>query len=267
MIEEFIQTIKENQSWMFTGYTRLISRFARTKLGTIWVLLANIFCITIFSFIYTKVFPSNNPSQYVVYMGVGFSLWTTLATILGSSTDILEYHKSDLLNSNKSPFFYICEEWYYQFINFAIGIVPIVFVLFIRNFFIIDINIGLGYPFKVIFSLLGFLISMASYVVIFSLVGVFLRDFKQLIPALLQLSFLTSPIMFPSSAIGNISKILYFNPLYTPVAFLRDTFIDPSFYNSNSIIVYLIFLTINVIISYFTLKLFWKLKNEIIYSA
>ena len=105
MLQELINTIIQYPSWMFTGYTRLRSRFIRTKLGTIWVLLANIISIGIFSLIYTKVFPTTEPIKYVIYMGIGFSLWSVIATIINSSNEILIYHKTDLLNSNKSPFF------------------------------------------------------------------------------------------------------------------------------------------------------------------
>ena len=131
MFKELSNAIIQYPAWMFTGYTRLKSRFIRTKLGTFWVLLANIICITIFSLVYTKVFPTTEPAKYVVYMGIGFSLWTVIATIFNSSTEILIFHKTDLLNSNKSTFFYLLEEYiqYLLFETFYTILSPFLFSL------------------------------------------------------------------------------------------------------------------------------------------
>ena len=265
MFKELSNAIIQYPAWMFTGYTRLRSRFIRTKLGTFWVLLANIICITIFSLVYTKVFPTTEPAKYVVYMGIGFSLWTVIATIFNSSTEILIFHKTDLLNSNKSTFFYLLEEFYYQFVNFLIGIFPIIIFLFLKNLLISDNSFGILYPLKLLAATSNFLFAMLFFITLMSLLGIFFRDFKQILPSILQISFLTSPIMFPPSIIGNLANIVYLNPLYTPVAIFRDTLIDPDFYNNTNIFFYLIPLFFILIILLITLYSYWRLRNKIIF--
>ena len=266
MFKELSNAIVQYPAWMFTGYTRLRSRFIRTKLGTFWVLLANIICITIFSLVYTKVFPTTEPAKYVVYMGIGFSLWTVIATIFNSSTEILIFHKTDLLNSNKSTFFYLLEEYYYQFVNFIIGIFPILVFLFIKNLLVSENIFNFIYPLKLFVASLNFVFAMLFFITLMALIGIFFRDFKQILPSILQISFLTSPIMFPAEVLGKIANLVYLNPLYTPIAILRDTLIDPIFYNNKNIFFYLFPLFINFSILYIILYLYWKLRNKIIFN-
>ena len=52
--------------------------------------------------------------------------------------------------------------------------------------------------------------------------GAYMPDLTQVVPAILQLSFLTSPIMFQASAVGELGSILMLNPLYWLLSLCRD---------------------------------------------
>ena len=125
------------------------------------------------------------------------------------------------------------------------------------------------YPFiyiiKIIISYLSFSIWMLIFTFIMSITGVLFRDISQLIPAVLQISFLTSPIMFPSSVLSNypgiLKNLILINPFYIPISNLRDTLInESSLYDLfNFLILYLFLLLI-------VLRLFWKLRKRVVFE-
>ena len=71
------------------------------------------------------------------------------------------------------------------------------------------------YPLKLFVASLNFVFAMLFFITLMALIGIFFRDFKQILPSILQISFLTSPIMFPAEVLGKIANLVYLNPLYT----------------------------------------------------
>ena len=60
-----------------------------------------------------------------------------------------------------------------------------------------------------------------------SILGLISADIFQLIPVILQLSFLLSPILYFKKTLEGKEWIFKFNPLYIPVGILRDTILNP----------------------------------------
>ena len=59
-------------------------------------------------------------------------------------------------------------------------------------------------------------------------IAVSIADLQQLMPVLLQIGFLSSPILFFRQSLGSLSWIANLNPLYAWVRLARDPFLgDP----------------------------------------
>ena len=58
------------------------------------------------------------------------------------------------------------------------------------------------------------------------LLGVRFRDIYQLVPILLQLTFLLSPILYMKENLGKLIWIVNLNPIYLVISQLRDSIID-----------------------------------------
>lgn len=204
------------------------SRFYRTKLGTIWVLISNLLSIGILSVVYTKIFPNPNPTEYIIYMATGFCIWTAMSSVIVSASSVFMYHAGNVHNTSTNKFFYIFEELWFQCINMIIGTMPILLsltlvsaVMQMAEFSILNIIVN-G-------CLFWALIVSFYYVVIIvmSTVCIVFRDFEQIVTAILQLSFLTSPIMFPANALGRYEKYSAMNPLYLMVKLTRNMITRP----------------------------------------
>jgi lipopolysaccharide transport system permease protein len=83
------------------------------------------------------------------------------------------------------------------------------------------------------------------------LVGARFKDLYQLVPIVLQLVFLLSPILYNKSNLGSFQWIATFNPLYNAFAPLRDSLIN----GHHALIPNTIQLVINLLGLYFSLFL------------
>jgi lipopolysaccharide transport system permease protein len=87
------------------------------------------------------------------------------------------------------------------------------------------------------------------------LLGARYEDFFQLIPIVLQLLFLVSPILYKKDALGKMAWTAEYNPLYRVLSALRNAVIHGEIHVGQSIIV----LIINVFAIYFSL---WLLERQ-----
>ena len=96
--------------------------------------------------------------------------------------------------------------------------------------------------------------------IIISIISAFIKDLAQIIPVILNLLFLTSPIMYPKEALGNLDFIPRFNLLYFYLDPLRNTFINGEINYLNN----LILLIISIIFLIISFKIVIKNKFKII---
>ena len=103
-----------------------------------------------------------------------------------------------------------------EFQSFLIGFFALIF-------FVSSIFINL---FIAILPLFNFLIFMFWCPLLICLLGVRFRDIYQLVPILLQLTFLLSPILYMKENLGNLLWIVNLNPIYLVISQLRDSIIE-----------------------------------------
>ena len=147
---------------------------------------------------------------------------------------------------NLKPIFYTLEEWAFQLQTFIQSFV-LVFLVFLFLKFSLISNL-------LVFSwlpLLNLIIFIYWLPVIICLLSVRFTDFAQLVPIVLQLVFLTSPILYRKESLGSIEWITNFNFIYQILDPLRESIINGSIDYQNSIIL----LLINLIGLFLTVKL------------
>ena len=96
-----------------------------------------------------------------------------------------------------------------------------------------------NFIFYSILPLLNFLIFSFWFPLSMSLLGVRFRDLYQLIPIILQLTFLLSPILYIKENLGELIWIVNLNPIYLIISNLRDSIIEGkiSFINVSLILI------------------------------
>lgn len=232
--------------WWFTATARTKARFVRTKLGSFWLGLTNLFSVAMLATVYGTVFKVGDIQQYSVYIGVGLVLWNSMSAALGSAPILFEYSRENINNINLPPIFYALEEWAFQLQTFGQSLLMVCLGLSIFEPRLIPNLLFFGLP-----GLLNLMVFMFWLPLVICLLGARYKDLYQLVPIILQLVFLLSPILYTRQSLGAYGWIASFNPLYMAFGPVRDSIIGGTFhwlYN-------LLYLLVNFIGMYLSLRL------------
>ncbi len=238
----------------FLAWYRNIARYNRTYLGSLWIGLTNLLQVVVLGLVYGTVFKVPSAKDYFIFLGFGISIWTFIGGCLVSFSDLLIREKNRILNYSGSIYDILAEEYIFQVQVFlqALGMLIAVLIFF-------DSSIILN-----LFSAIGPLIVMFIGVfwisIITSVASLWIRDIAQIIPVIVQLLFLTSPIMYRKEALGGLQFLTKFNLLYQYLGPPREAFISgnvDSIRTIISIVVSSIFLLVSI-------KLVIKLKYKFI---
>ena len=206
------------RAWWFTATARTRARFARTFLGSFWLGLSNLLSIAALALVYGTVFKVQDFNTYVVYLGIGLVVWNGISAAIGSAPNLFEHNQAHVHNTNLNPIFYVLEEWAFQVQTFlqSFSLVVLVLSWFQHNLLL---NL-LAYGWLPLLNLFLFLFWAPMIV---CLLGARYRDFYQLVPIVLQLVFLLSPILYRKDNLGAMAWTANFNPLYRVLSPVRHT--------------------------------------------
>jgi len=206
--------------WWFTATARTRARFARTTLGSFWLGLSNLFSIAVLAAVYGTVFKVQDFTIYVVYLGLGLVVWNTISAAVSGAPNLFEHNRDHLHNINLHPIFYTLEEWAFQLQTFLQSFLMVLLVLtFFQHNLLLNL-IVLGW-----LPLLNLFLFMYWFPVLTCLLGARFRDLYQLVPIVLQLVFLLSPILYEKKNLGALVWTANINPLYRILSPVRYTLI------------------------------------------
>ena len=220
--QSVLSTVSEawriRRAWWFTATSRTRARFARTFLGSFWLGLSNLLSIAALALVYGTVFKVQDFNTYVVYLGTGLVVWNGISAAIGSAPNLFESNHTHVHNTNLNPIFYVLEEWAFQLQTFlqSFGLVVIALSWFQHNLLV---NLLL-YGWLPLLNLFLFLFWAPAIV---CLLGARYRDFYQLVPIVLQLVFLLSPILYRKDNLGAMAWTANLNPLYRVLSPVRHS--------------------------------------------
>ena len=253
-IKNFIKNDPTPSIWWYTAWTRTKARFVRTYLGSFWIGISNLLAICVLGSVYRFIFNVENFKYYFGYLGVGLTLWGFCSGAILSSSTLFQGTRDRSLNSEFTPSYFFLEEIAFQFYIFIQASTPILILIFV---------IGLSNPINwmiAILPLINFFLIVFIISGIVGLIGAKYKDLAQLVPVILQLVFLSSPIMFFREAMGRAYIVSKYNILYRFLSSVRTAILDGNI----SFLVQIIFFPILILLSYLVYKLIVKLRNEII---
>lgn len=224
--------VKSRQAWWFTASSRTRERFERTTLGNFWLGLSSLLSVGVLSAVYGSVFQTQDIKSYIVYIGIGISTWNTIAASTQSAPNLFHRNRVSLKNTGLHPIFYSLQEWAFQVQVFAQSFSPVLVVLAILQPSLIWHLCSAA-----LLPLINLLLFIYWFPLLLCLLGARFEDLYQLVPIILQLLFLSSPILFKKDLLGAMKWIADLNPLYQVLSDYRDALIlgEPRFYHSLAI--------------------------------
>lgn len=209
------------RAWWFTATARTKERFARTALGSFWLGISNLLSIVVLAGVYGAVFKVKDFNAYVVFLGTGLVTWNAIASATQSASGLFRANAGNIRNTNIHPIFFTLEEWSFQVQTFfqSFGLVLLVLTFFQPSLLPHLVTAGL-------LPLINLLIFIYWLPLLLCLLGTRYEDLYQLIPIVLQLMFLLSPILYQKEALGDLGWTADLNPLYRAVSNLRHALIQ-----------------------------------------
>jgi len=192
----------------------LLTRFARSKLGGLWMIINPLSQVAIYALVLSNVLSAklhgiDNKYAYAIYLMAGLLAWNLFSEVVDRCLNLFIAH-GELLKK----------------LNFPRIALPCIVVgsSLLNNIFLFAAMLGvfilLGHQFSnMIFWLLPITLVLLTFSLgiglILGIINVFLRDLGQVVPILLQVWFWFTPIVYPEKIIPlNYRWLLKLNPMY-----------------------------------------------------
>jgi lipopolysaccharide transport system permease protein len=202
--------------------SEFLTRFARSRLGGLWMIIHPLTQVAIFALILSNVLAAKLPGidnkySYAIYLMAGILAWSLFAEIVTRCLTLF-IEQGNLMKKVRFP---------------RITLPSIVVGSSLLN------NVLLFVAMLVIFTLLGqppslamfWLVPLTLAVValgvgvglILGVLNVFARDVGQVVPVVLQILYWFTPIVYPLSIVPDeLKAVIAWNPLYPVVAAYHD---------------------------------------------
>jgi ABC-type polysaccharide/polyol phosphate export permease len=216
-----LYAIRTARAWWYSAWLRTLARFSRTFLGSFWLGLSNLLSVALLGAVYGAVLKVPNPYDYVIYLGLGLTVWGLISMSVVSGCALFTARRDHLVNNALPAIFYCLEEWAFQLQTFIQA-----FAMILVGFAFISPAVLLHSLTSLWLPLLNLGLFCFWVIVVMAVLGSRFKDVGQLMPILLQLMFLVSPILYQREVLGTLGVLADLNPFYRILAPLRSAVID-----------------------------------------
>jgi ABC-type polysaccharide/polyol phosphate export permease len=202
--------------WHLLGINDLRHRYARSKLGQLWLVLSTAAMIGVLTAVYSLLF--NQPIKILMpFIGVGLIMWNYLSQVLIECTSIFA-QQGNLYRNQK--------------MNFSVSIYSVIYkntiilahTLVIVVVLIIALDVPVNWHLLQIVPAFGLTwITMVWFGYLIAMICVRYRDIVQIITTWLTILFFVTPVMWKPDFLPRESHlIIEFNPLAQFLEILRN---------------------------------------------
>lgn len=208
--------------WAYLARSDLISRFRRSKMGMLWMVLSPLLLTLIMAFVFGTVF-RQPMREYAPYILAGTVSWEFISSSMVGNGMTFIINETYIRQFNHPVTIYTLKATVVSSINFLIGSIG----LAIWSLFIHPMNTVMGLmtlPLTVLlFFLLGWGLSTIA-----SFLNVKYRDYPQIMALLMQVVWYMSPVFFQESMFLNnviLRTWFHINPITHLLYLMRKPFL------------------------------------------
>jgi len=207
MFTELFQCLKSTDQWLFLAKMDVKSKYRRTVLGPLWMVIVSFLSIFSFTFMASLLFKLDFVT-FAPHVAGGIVAWTFLSMLILESTSLL-INNAHLIQNLKVNIFALSLRMFCRSTIIFLHNVVVVLIVFLF----------IGYPiaFNILFLIPAIIIYAINTVSLSFLFGFFatrFRDFIQIIQSLLGILMFTIPIWWKPSMLGEKEYLVYLSPLY-----------------------------------------------------
>ena len=192
----------------------LISRFARSKFGGLWIVINPLMQVAIYALILSNILAAKLPGignkyAYAIYLMSGLLAWTLFSEIVGRCLTLF-IEQGNLMKKMQFPRITLPAIVVGSTLlnNVLLFVAMLVIFLLLGHHF----TLAMLWLIPLTIILTGFALSIG---LVLGVINVFMRDLGQAVPIILRVWFWFTPIIYPISIIPeDYHTWLDFNPVY-----------------------------------------------------
>ncbi len=255
MVEVIKKVIKYRKILFSTITIDIKSRYAGSFLGCFWLILYPFMFLITYAVVYIFIFKVRlkilSPYEYVLLIFAGLipflSFSEAITRGVTAVTSNVNLIKNTLFPIEFIPLNISISSQINQMIGFLLLILALIFMK--------KVSWMIVFIFPVWMMQILFTAGISWFV---SALNVFFKDIGNIIPLLIIITMLISPIAYTEDMIpSRLKTLLYFNPLYYMVILYQKIFI----FNQFDLKLFVIFSVISIIVFYFGYSFFSRLKG------
>lgn len=192
----------------------LVSRFARSKLGGLWMIINPLSQVLIYALILSNILAARLPDidnkyAYAIYLMAGLLAWTLFSEIISRCLTLF-IEQGNLMKKMNFPRITLP-----TIVAGSCGLNNILlFISMLGIFFLLGHQFSIAMLWLIPLTLVVVVLSMGIGLIV-GVMNVFLRDIGQVTPIVLQMLFWFTPIVYPVSIIPEAHRHwLNLNPMY-----------------------------------------------------
>ncbi|MCF6298316.1 MAG: ABC transporter permease [Thiomicrorhabdus sp.] len=212
--------------WQFVK-RQVLEQYKGSFIGIGWVFIAPILMLLVLTLVFNGIFKLKWPGTeslgtmgFALHVFIGMLIFNFFAELTGKSPSLILSH-SNLVTKIVFPLPIIAVA---SVLSAAVNLLVMLFVLILFTAWIHTLNFAI---LQLPFILLALMIFMLGLTLLFSALGVFFRDLKQINTLLASLLMFLSPVFYPVTSIPEAFRGLYMsNPLAQFMEMTRTVLVD-----------------------------------------
>lgn len=217
LLKDLRASIREPEFWMYSSWLDIVTKYRRSRLGWVWLLLPPMLYVGGIGYFYALL-QNKDPLTSIPYFAVGYLLYRLLSIVITESCSVLHGHASFILDGHLrlTDFFFrtIAKALFY-----TVAALPlVVFLLLVSPATHLLGVITLVPAFAVVLLNLIWISAVAA------LLGARFPDVSELTGSIFIFAFILTPILWPATAAppGTPHGIfMRINPLFHLIEIVR----------------------------------------------
>lgn len=213
----WVHATKSFRVWSHLGFRDLRSQFAQSSYGVLWSTISVVLSSLILGFVYSRLFGAS-PSEYLPYLAASLLSWGLIARAMSEGASTFLESRVLILNTSLPLEVFVLRVAWRSVATFLLGLPVIVLIVVLFT--------GLSWGFVGVLPGFGISIAFISgLAALFAIAGAMYPTLRYVVPSVVQLAFLVTPVLWPARILGDSQWIVAFNPLFYPLEVLRGPLI------------------------------------------
>ncbi|MCX7953986.1 MAG: ABC transporter permease [Bacteroidales bacterium] len=256
--KNILNILLSKEFWLLSlifAYRELKIKFAQTRLHYFWVILPPIMGFVITTFFFGRLFKiSKDIEYYNIYAYLGMMTWYYISYLfLYSSTSLIQ-NQDIIQKSNVYRLVFPMAKVFMGLIDLFCWIFGAFVISFIYG---IKINFGI---FTLVYTIPLHIITGLTFGLIILLFSVKYRDIYQIVPYIISIIMIVTPIFYHPYMIPEYLRIfLHLNPIAGVIELYRSAFLDGTYPIKNFTLSFIILILLFIVV----LLIFHKKEKQI----